>query len=514
MLQPQQATARINVKRCMLAETGRYDTQVGRAYQTNLQQSTLNTLVDRLSGSTRFAASQLAGIASQVISPSAAHEGNVTIGGVGWSERRLRFMMEVEVRALAGGSHTTVMLLGYTDHPGVIAHTGAVDPRMVFYVNSVIGVRQTIEHTPTGNRVHSAITENSHVLVNPDYHGAYGNSQAYKMRPEDVYAAMKLSAITPIQDVLDIRTIMDNKPVASKRSNAIAADYAAGLLDGYSRASLDKNLGVQKEEDILENARGYVQESLVQNNPFFKAIQNYRDGFMSNWFTWNDLLRLDPNVDNVTVVTMLGQTTASSNPLTAYDVASGTASPWTGSDGATHVATILSQSVPALMTEFGLTKIAFVSTNRRIFADAIQGTGPWSAANRMNTRISDMLSFSDFDMAPFMDHFVSRLEALVLMDISFNNEMDFYVDMQVDLLGETWINVSRDGAPMVQYVTPSFADALMVPVVTHQAGLASQLSADFEAIFHEVANYSGLGMPSRTAAPQQEVVPEQIFGRI
>lgn len=517
MLSPQQATSRINVKRLMLAETGKYDLQVSRPYQTNLQGNTLNLLIDRVGGSTRFTGSQLAGIASQIVSPSAQYENGVNIAGVPWNERRMRFMMEVECRALAGGASTTVMVLGYTNYPGVIAHTGAVDPRMEFYVNSVISVRATPEHTPTGVRMHTAITDNSHVLVNQSYAGAYGNTQAYKMRPEDVYAAMKLTAITPIQDVLDIRTIMDTKPIASKRSNTIATDYAAGLLDGYSRASLDQNLGVHKEEDILECARGYAQESLVQNNPFFRAIQNYHEGFMANFFTWTDLNKLDPNVDNVTVITMLGQTTAASNPLQAYDVASGTAAPWTGSDRDTHVATILSQSVPALMTEFGLTTIGFVSTNRRVFADAVEGSGPFSAASRLNTRITDMLSFADFDMAPYMPHFVSRLEQLVMMDISYNNEMDFYVDMHADLIGESWIKISLDGKPITLYVTPSFADALMVPVVTSEAGRASQLSKDFEAIFHQVANHAGMGYniggPGAVQQPQM-TAPENLFGRI
>jgi hypothetical protein len=432
-----QATGRISVRRVMLAETGRYDTQFSRPYGTTLQASTMNQLTDRLAGTTRFSASQLAGLANQVITPIAQPESQLNITE-GWGARRLRFMMEVECRHLAGGT-TTIMVLGYTNHPGVIAHTGAVDPRMEFYVNSVISLRQTLEQTPTGNRHQTNIIENSHVLVNPDYTGAYGNSHQYKMRPEDVYAALKLTHITPIKDVLDIRTIMDNKPIASRRSNTIATDYAASLLDGYSRANMDQHFGVQKEEDILETARGYTQENLVQNNPFFKAISNHRDGFMTNFFTWSDLLRLDPNTDNVTIVTMLGQTTQSSNPLTAYDVSSGTAAPWTGSDRFTQVATILSQSVPALMTDFGLTKLAFVSTNRRIFADATQGAGPFSMQSRMSTRVVDMLSFADFDMAPYMGHFVGRLEQLVLLDISFNNEMDFYIEMQSDLLGESWI---------------------------------------------------------------------------
>lgn len=525
MLPQAQPSGRINVKRMMFAETGRYDVQVSRPYKTTLQGGTLNQLSERLAGSTRFAPSQLAGLANQIIAPVADYEHQLNIAGgqTAWSDRRLRFMMEVEYRQLAGGI-ITIMVLGYTNYPGVIATSGAIDPRMELYVNSVITIRVQPENTPNGVMNHINVIENSHVLTNPTYAGAYGNLQSYKMRPEDVYASMKVAHITPVSDVLDIRTVLDSKPVASRRSNAVAVDYAASLLDGYSRANMDQNFGVNKEEDILEGARGYVQESMVQNNPFFKAISNYRDGFMANNFTWADLLKLDPGTDSRTVVAMLGATSITSTPLTAYDVQSGIAAPWTGGDRTTQVATILSQSIPALMTDFGLTKVAFVSTNRRIFADAVAGYAPYGQQTRISTRIADFLSFSNMDMAPYMDHFVGRIEQMVLMDISFANEMDFYIKMEADLLGETWVTVSLNGGPEIKYVTPSFADALMVPVVTQNAGLASQLSNDFGMIFHEVANHSGIGynvqqqQPPAYGSPQQMggglIVPDNIFGNV
>jgi hypothetical protein len=507
-----QATGRVFVKRLMLAETGRYDTQFSRPYQTQLQGSTLNLLSERLAGSTRFTGPQLAGVASQVIAPTAQPEAQVAIAGVGWNERRLRFMMEVECRMLSGGV-VNVMVLGYTNHPGVIAATGAIDPRMEFYVNSVISVRNQIENTPTGPRTHTNIIDNSHVLVNPTYAGAYGNVQSYKMRPEDVYAAMKVNHITPVADVLDIRTVLDSKPIASRRSNAIATDYAANLLDGYSRASFDRNFGVHREEDILEGARGYVQENMVQNNPFFKAISGFRDGFMTNFFVWTDLLKLDPTAEERTIVTMQG-ITQQQGPQAAYDVNSGIASPWGGSEKETQVATTLSQSIPALMTDFGLTKVAFISTNRRVFADAANGLAPYAMQSRISTKVLDVLSFTDFDMSLYMDHFIGRVEQMVMLDISYNNEMDFYVEMQVDLLGETWIKISLNGGPLIPFVTPSFADALMVPVVTQNAHLASQLSNDFGAIFHEIADHSGAGYNSGAGGVPTSSVPENLFGNV
>jgi hypothetical protein len=514
-----QATSRISVKRLFLMETGRYDTQYRRPYKPNLQGNTLNALTETLSGVKRFTASQLAGVANQIISPSAFTESTIDIAG-NWGERRLRFMMEVECKQLSGGA-VIVTVLGYTNYPGVILHSSALDPQMEFYINSIISIRRTFETTPFGVQTYSNVIDNSHILVDPGYGGVYANSQIHKMRPEDVYATMSMSHLGGLSDAMDLRTILDQTPIASKRGNSIAAEYAASLLDGYTRANIDANFGVNKEEDILDNARGYAQESPLNLNPFFKAISTFRDGFVSNFFTWRDLCVMDPNANAVAVVSMLGQTTqlgpaqgvagqGQPSIVTGYDVQSGIASPWGGSERITQIATILSQSVPSLMADFGLTVVSFASTNRRIFADAVQAAGPFAPANRISTRIGHLQSFSSFDMSKYMDHFVAKLERLVLTDVSYNNEMDFFIEMQADLLGETWIKISIDGGPNLTFVTPSFADALLVPVVTNDAKLSHELSATFETVFHHVAAHSDMGY----GVNNNQAPPTNIFGTV
>jgi hypothetical protein len=493
------ATTRIHVSRLFLMETGRYDNQFRRPYQTSLQGNTLNAITEIVGGSRKFTASQLAGVANQIIQPSATPENTIGITG-GWDERRLRFMMEVTCKQVAGGD-IIITVLGYTSHKGVIVHSQALDPQMEFYINSIISIRRTIERTPLGNNVYSNIIDNSHVIVDPGYSGVYGGAPVHKMRPEDVYATMGMSHLTGISDAMDLRTVLDNIPVASKRGNTVAANYAANLLDGYSRANVDTEFGVNKEEDVLDNARGYAQEAALNLNPFFKALTTFRDGFMTNFFTWRDLQALDPDVDKITMVSMLGQTSqVASSQLTAYDVMGGGATPWGGSDIVTQTATILSQSIPSLMADFGLTVVAFASTNRRVFADAMAAAGPFAQQSRISTRIADIQSFSNFDMAPYMDHFVGKLEAMVLTDVSFNNQLDFFVEMRADLLGETWIKISMDGGAEYTFVTPSFADALLVPVVTNNAALSGKLAQDFEVMFHHLAEHSGMGYAAANPA--------------
>jgi hypothetical protein len=495
--------ARMHVKRLFLMETGTYNTQYRRPYETNLQGHTLSQLSEALAGTQKYTPSLLAGVANQVIAPSATAEQAAGIVN-GWGERRMRFMMEVENRYMAGGTSTSI-ILGYTNYPGVIFHSNYIDPKMEFFVNSVVTVRTTLEHTPFGNQTYTNVAENAHVLVDPAYIDAYTPNRTHRMRPEDVYATMSLNHLQGLGDVVDCRTVLSQTPVASRRGNNLAADYAANLLDNYKKATVDNAFGVQQETDVLETARGYAQEQPIGYNSFFQAMTKFRDGVVSNFFTWTDLQRLDPNVDNVTVVAALGQTNHAA-PVTGevHNAGSGMSQDWGGSDRLTQVATILSQSVPALMMELTLTQLAFTTTNRRVLSNAMpMSMSLDGATSPVSTAIANAEGFSSNDLGPYLQHFIVKLEHMVLNDISFKNAVDFHIEMRADLLGETWIKLALDGGPPITYVTPSFADALMVPVITNNENLNLQLSRDFEQVFHHLNDHTGMpGTSEGLATPQ------------
>ncbi|WP_144106646.1 hypothetical protein [Paraburkholderia sp. BCC1886] len=487
----------ITVKRLLLAETGTYNPQYRRPWETNVQGYTLDALANSLDQTRRFTPSLLAGVANQVIAPSATPESAIGIVG-GWGERRLRFMMEVEIRQRLSGSMAVVIVLGYTDHPGIIIHTQSIDPRMEFYINSIVQVRHTVENTPFGNQIYTNVAENAHVLVDSSYIDTYTPNKMHRMRPEDVYASMELNHVTGLGDVHDTRTVLSSVPVASRRGNNIAADYAAKLLDTYKTASMENEFGVQQEQDVYEQARGYAQETAVALNPFFSAMQKVRDGQMSNFFVFQDLLRLDPNVEQRTTVATQGNTSAAGPGNGSMHFANaGLSQDWGGSDRLTQVATILSQSVPALMMDLTLTQLVFTTTNRRVLTGAMTGNNPLDPSSRVSTMIANAEGFSSQDLGPYVQNFIVRLEHMILNDISDRNGIDFYIEMRADLIGETWIRISLDGGPMIDYVTPSFADALLVPVITNNHQLSSTLSQDFEQIFHHLTDHHGMpGSPA------------------
>ncbi|MBB5409352.1 hypothetical protein HDG34_003293 [Paraburkholderia sp. HC6.4b] len=485
---------RIVVRRLIISPTGTYNTQYMRPYDNTLQGPGLNAICETLCGENRYTPARLAGIANQIVSPAATPEKAIGIVN-GWDATRCRYFMEVESHSM-GGAVSVVKVLGWTNYMGIV-NTGSchIDPNMEFYVNSVVQVREYIETTPLGNQPHTNVAENAHVLVDPTYFDAYVKEKTMSMRPEDMYATMSLNHLHNMGDTLDTRTTLTRVPVASTRSNSIAAFYAAAVLDNYKKAADSNNFGLQPETEVLDSARGYAQDSVLALNPFFRAMQEYREGMLTNFFTWSDLCRLDPDVVHKVKALELPASTR------VHRVGSGMSQDWGGSDRLTQVATILAQSVLALMSVYTLTRFAFTATNRQVFSsNAPSGVDGHSSITFIP---GDAESFSRRDLSPFIEQFRINLEHMILKDVSHNNQIDFWLEMRINLLGETWIDISLDGGPVITYVSPSFADALMVPVVTTQTHLGQRLAGDFHEICTTIANYDGMTSTQPAAMPQK-----------
>jgi hypothetical protein len=451
----------ITITKFLLHETGSYNKQYRRPYNTNLTGSTMNAIVEKLQYANDFMPSAMAGLANQFISPVATPEREIEMVN-GWNERRMRFMMEVVVDNYTGGRIIEVVL-GYTSHVGV-GISGSIDPRMEFYINSVMHIRESIDFTPTGNRKYTTVSDNSHILVDNNWKGITSNEVVQRMRPEDVYVTIGRTHLTDLKPgtTYDTRAVLSTMPVKSRRANANSANYMATVIKGYNDATISSPLEANSYS-ILEAARGNSSEGLISHDPFLSAIGNIRGYNSGNSFTYNDLQMLDQNVEHVTKVKLMAPTHRVSVHQT------GQTADWGASDLNTSVATILSNAVPGMLMELALTKVILMATNRTIGCV-------------IKTTIIDVEGFSNGDNSNAIAIFITRLENEVLRDISYNGSMDFAVEMHIDLLGETWIKLSLNGQPAIDYVTPSFCDALLTPVITSDDTRAMTLASDFDTL--------------------------------
>jgi len=458
----------IRVTKFVVIETGTYNKQYRRPYQSILDHDGMNALAEVIDRTGQITANTLAGVANRLVCPSAQPESEIGIIG-GWGERRLRFMLELQ--DVSDFSTRVQTILGYSDHFGV-SMNGTLDPRMEFYINSTIQSRETIAETPLGRQRYLTVRDNSHVLANNNWSGINSGSNEFAIRPQDIYSVMTRQELGELPGgMLDMRNVIRNTPMKSRRQNSVASGYAAQVFEGYRSAQATQDFG-QGRNDVLSEARKMMRDPLVSQDPFMSALMNLRgDPTPTNYFTIHELLQLDPHAMSPGVYSsgiMSGATRAASN---FHE--SGTTEYWHVADRHTQVATVLAQTAAAIMMDVGITKLNFDASN-------LNSTG------MSQVRLGDFKSFSNIDMTENLETFRIRFATEVLRDLFYNDEVDYFVTLSVDVLGDTRIMVSIEGSEQVPYVLPTFCDALFAPVITEHDSLSLQLADSFGAVIDEL----------------------------
>lgn len=485
----------IQITKLLLRETGTYNTQYSRPYETTVNGHTIAALQERYNGSGAVAPSLLAGIAYQFIQPMGQPERPINIIN-GWGNKRLQFLMEVQIRS-AMGVGTTQVLMGYTDYTGLSLGM-EIDPNMVFTINSTVSVRHNTDMAAFGNSNFTISGESNHILAANDWGGVFGNQQnEFRMRPTDVFSVMTRSHINTSENggFLDTRNLNSAAPVKSRRTNGLAASFASSLLSNYSTA-VDSGDMHMSQDEVLANARGNVAEGTVNQDPFLRAIANNRGATPSNFFTFADLTRLDPNVtsDQVTVV-VIPNDSASKMNTGDYVHRAGDTADWGAATREAQFATIIGQSAPALLMSMGLMRLAFTVTNGTIDA-------------HMDWQVGAIASFSaGMDVSGNIERFFKLLEINIMRDISRNGEVQYIVRCDMRLTSDSLIELSLDGGPMIPYNLPTFADALFTPIITQSDSRAVTLAGDFQKIFSNTIDAHG-------SRPDPVLQGDGIYGNI
>lgn len=470
------AISNVKINRMLLTETGRYNPMYDRPYVTDVNHHTLEALTDRVlrSETSRSTSGLIAGLASSIVSPSATPGGMIPIVN-GWGERRIRFVMEVEYM-LATGSIGIYYVQGYTSHPGVTM-TGAVDPNMIFIINSCTNLTRTEMYTPTGRVYRDIVADaaqvfgGSSMVVNPA-------APIYGLRPEDIYKGMQSAMLSDGQgvdtsgNIVDVRVHLNGMQAQrSNRINNVPAAYVSKILDGFMEANDLINFG-QGSADINTRALHNTIEPSLLENFFFRILSDVNSGKFNGTFSWGELQRIDMDIDAKTKYLTINE---ASKVGYVHDV--GMSEHWTGSNMITQIANILSSAIPALMMETMLSKIAFRSTNHDM-------TG------QVTTTLAGLLSLANIDPKQHGEMFKYRFNTEVIKDITRSNQIGYMLEATCDLFGETWLHLSIDGEPMTTFVVPSFCDSLSVPVIARSLGHYAHVTNDFSHLVNYVTDGS------------------------
>lgn len=494
----------LHVMRMFISDIGTYEQQYRRPFESTLgndPQAVVSTLQQAINPHKPITAGAFGSMTNQLIQPQLQPERPIAITN-GWETHRFRwFMILKHVDPM--GIETFHLLSGGTDHRG-ISPSGHLDPNMVFYINGTMAMRTSVYHTPTGNRTLFNVSDASQLLYRePNSGGIRAQEKQFRFRPADIFSTMDTTQVQSemgAMNVMDARNLVTELPTLSRRSNAVPTQFLSNMFDTYRKAQSYEDLG-QSEDYILNEARTESLEPNAQDNPFINIICQRRGVMNTSWFTWGDLLAIDPNVsdDKITQVVVMGSARQVIN--TDYNIA-GQSRPW--SDASTRhpqVAAILAQSVPSIMMELGLSEVGFHATNRTMDGQ------PFIVATNFNSFAG--LAGVQLDMSQQLEMFKSRVWDRVLRGISFNNQQDFAIQGNMNLLGESILEIQLLDNETYRYSVPSFQDALLSPLITVNQNRPVEIASDMQHLFGQV-----LSTQHPMSFTQQLQAPSDTFGSV
>lgn len=482
----------LNVTKMLLGETGTYNDVYQRPFQTHLSGDEVSLVQEATNGFQNLTPENLSACAGQFIHPKGQPGAQVGIES-GWGEQRLRFMMVVEYDNNL--SQVEQVITGYTDRAD-LSHSGHLDPNTQFYINNVITLRTVATRNQFGMADKTQVSNNFQLLRDP-----IGERPSITMRPQDVFETQQASGLMEqLGDTYDGADTMfldarrsfgaSDRVRLSKRSNSVSANYMSGILEAYHDTVHDD--GEYATEDMAyKKSLGKVSDELVNNHPLLRTLKRNTGFEESMCFTLREIEDLCPHVQDVMVLVRSGG-------VSALPTQRGATEGWGGSDNATLIANILATTIPAMATENLLTKVWFTASN-----DTLDGQ-PYCELN--HTHDAPPASFTNnMDISRQLQSFLYKLKTFVMRDITHNNMINVSINVRYDMLGDTFISVACDGEPPIDYIIPTFCDALFTPMMTSQIDDLNTLSSDFQTLMDYPHGYEQerkiITQPSSWGAP-------------
>lgn len=454
----------IKIIKFILMETGTYGTQFRRPYVTQMDGKVLDDLNNLSGGSNIFNASIVAQAAGNIIMPSAQVESAIGIAN-GWETRRMRWMMDVELTA-GLGQITIEKLVGYTDHAGV-TNSGALDPNMVFYIDGVTTCSKIREQTPMGIVESIRVVDSSNVLAENDFNGIGYHGAKHMMRPSDIFSNVSSSHLVGAngEPPLVNTAVVTGMATLSSVNHSNPVEYLSNMLTCYTNSSVEGSTFGENSQEIIIKARSLAKDKNANKVSFLNAIGAIRGEPPGNMFSIGNLLAIEPNLPHIMSAHVLGTTERINSDY------NGRAQNWDASDLETQMATMLSNSVPALMVKLGITILSITSTNRIIGGGCL-------------TAILNTDGYNGNDMSQPAQIFKNKFENEILPIMTNNNMIDYDLFINAELTGDTFVKISLHGNPSTDYITPTYCSSVTTPIITTDRNLVNNTTMQMGTFFN------------------------------
>jgi hypothetical protein len=475
----------MKVNRIIFRETGEYNDIALRPYQTDFDRNKVDLLAESTDGGRQLASNNLTGIATGMMRPGSRSEGVAQIAS-GWGERRLMFMMEVEIRK-DSKSMISKVITGYTDHIGATSMGSrgvALDPKMCLYFNNTFNLRNLLSVDNFGTTWKGSISDASQILtrtVQSDLSRSDG-AGTLTMRPEDVITRQNVSdefvEFAGREGFSDFRAGFDRRPLKlSSYKNTQSASFLSKTLTALRDADDDDYLGVNNKE-ILSAARGAVREQIITSDKVFEELASDTSIMQDGYVTWGELMSMNQDIDDMAEVFM--------NDRSFVSHRRGDSENWGGSDNETLAATIVANSLPAYMIESMYSKIEFTCTND-------------TRGGFFETVIGKLQPFvKETNIRENYNHIISRIENDLMREILFNQNMIVFLRVSYSMYGDTVIDIAFDNNPEARFVYPTFCDSVASPIITNNRETLDVLSHDISQIHNYLRSYDDTSTNKRS----------------
>lgn len=463
-----------------LQDSGTYNQQYVRSYEVNTTGEKLDILgrkieeVTHMNPAAKISAGVLSGISGGLIAPAANWDHAIMVPN-GWAEKRFRFSLEVHVSTYFG---TEIYYFQGFSEAMDITLQGTINPKLTFFINSYLKIQRSNELGHLGAGGFSDRILESAQVINGRFHVQPNSQSVYGLRPEDIFTGVQSGYMKAGYDIAGAGQVMDdrinksNDIFRSSRANGIPSNFLSKTVSGYRDATILADYG-SDTEDITSRCIGNVHEGGVYQNPLIRALSNITGIPDTTYFTLEMLSRIDPTINQRTTYHRMLDTVR-------LHQAGDTNNNWGDATIETQMACILANAVSGLMLETMLVAVGFTTTNMTV--NGMYDTRFMPGGQAVTTA----------DMRQYFGIFQLRLETEVLPDLTQNNMIPISLSVNADLYGETVMHISVAGAPTETFVTPSFCDALMAPIVTTNQDCFNTMLTGIET----VVNHCSLGSNS------------------
>jgi hypothetical protein len=396
-----------------------------------------------------------------ILQHSGIADGAVNIDN-GWDASRFRFTIVADVYR-NGKFMYTEFISGYTNHDGV-EHAGmvssvTVDPNMLFTINHVTEAR--VRNMDAMGRPTPLISRSNAVVRNNSFHGLGQSDNLYLTRPSDILKAVdkvtlykgmqKASQLGEMsaQTYQDLDSMLTNMPMMSSSTNLLLPTFLSRTTKGMFESSLNQFDPMNMDNTSPASlARMNVGDHAYSSSAFVNIMNRKLGNYVTSTaqFTFGDLLRMDPTIDDRTDV--FGR--AYETGTLAIPDGRNVDSIGSAEQVAVH-ATAVAHATLALMSLSGVCTLAFNATN--------QNTGD----TEITLQACDGLDV-DGMLYQRLEVFKQRLK-LECLNIVAADESTYEVDVFADSFNDVFITITWRGMKG-EYVFPSFASSAMAPTVT------------------------------------------------